>query len=231
LILSILVAGLDKLPQAAASGGRSFVQIAFTGGFSQSGTAFPNFQRVMLNVIAVRFNPTTDMSLPDDDPSWQTISVAPGTPAGSIFPTLSFGGSFGPNGNAVGIGQARTAMQIDLAQLQNTLTIFNTSKINAETYQQVELLLDGNPATVTPTCGQGTATGDGCIAYQTQFPSGFSSVRYPPFGGTRNPSGLYDVSRGITTIIPIARASIARCRQRSRSMASSWWCLQASCAS
>jgi hypothetical protein len=206
LVLSILIAGHDKSPQAASSGGKGFVQIAFTGAISGGPANFPNYQSVMLNVIAVRFNPTTLLDLSDADPVWQTVAVAPGTTAGSIFPTLSFGGNFGPNGNAVGIGQGRSVMQIDLAQLQNNLTVFNTGRINAETYQQVELLLDSTPGTVTPICGAGTSVGEGCISYQTQFPPGFLTVRFPPAGAkaTPVPGGLFTVTRNTTTIFPIA---------------------------
>ena len=207
LVLTILVVGIRESPEAASSGGKAFVQVAFTGSFSPGSigvNSFANYQSVLLNVIAVRFNPTTDMNLPDGDPSWQTVAVNPGVVAGDIFPTLSFGGNFGPNGNPVGVGQARSVMQIDLAQLQNNLTVFNTAKIRAQEYQQVELLLDANPGSVTPVCGTGTDSGEGCITYQTQFPQGFTSIRFPKTTDNPLPNGLYDIPQKITTVIPLA---------------------------
>jgi len=196
LVFSILIAGLNKLPPAEASGGKGLVQVAFTGIV----TTMPNqnFQSVSLNVMGVRFNESSDTTISDADPGWQTVAVSPGASAGSIFPSLSFGGNFGPNGNAVGVGSARTEMQIDVAQLQNNLAVFNIGKINAITYKQVELLLDPtNPGTVTPVCGSGTSTGEGCIPYPVQLAGG-SSPRFP-FDG-----GLLTVGRNATKIFPLA---------------------------
>ncbi len=205
VVVSILMAGWGEAPSASSSGGKGYVQVAFTGSASgpNNNNPFPNFQSVLLNVIAVRFNPTTDMSLSDADGSWNTIAVAPGASPGDAFGSLSFGGSFGPNGNAISFGKARAEMQVDLALLQNNLTVFNTTRIRAQKYYQVELLLDGgSPAIVVPLCGSGQSTGEGCITYPTTLVG--SSIRFPPFGSTAPSSGLFDVARNTTTLIPIA---------------------------
>ncbi|HVN89848.1 MAG TPA: hypothetical protein VMT61_08540 [Candidatus Binataceae bacterium] len=208
LVLSILMAGWVDPPLASSSNGKGYVQVAFTGAISGENLAnpFPNFQSVLLNVIAVRFNPTTNMSLADNDSSWATVTVAPGATNGAAYTTFSFGGNFGPNGNSIGIGQARSVMQLDMAQLQNNLTVFNTAKIKAQDYYQVELLLNNPPATLVPLCGNTTnANGEGCITYPTSL-SGVSSIRYPAFGSpTANTSDkLYSIGRSGVQLVPIA---------------------------
>jgi hypothetical protein len=195
LVLSILIASIDKLPQAEGANGKGFVQVAFTAIVNNQG-----YQNVSLNVLGVRFHESSDMTISEGDPGWQTVAVSPGATAGSIFPTLSFGGNFGPNGNAVGVGSARTEMQLDVAQLQNNLAVFNIGKINAINYKQVELLLDDvNPGSVTPVCSLATANGsaEGCISYPVQLAGG-SSPRFA-FDG-----GLLDVPRNATQIFPLA---------------------------
>ena len=172
LILCILIADIDRVPQAEASGGKGYVQVAFTGAYNTTGTSnFPGYQSVLLNVIAVRFNKSSDTTLSDSDSSWQTVSAPPGAVAGATSATT---GNFAPNGNSK--KTVRTEAQIDLARLQNNVTLFNIGKIKAITYQQVELLLDQNPGNLVPVCGSGMA--EGCITYGTQLPSGFTSVRF-----------------------------------------------------
>jgi len=198
LVLSILIAGVNRLPEAAASNGKGYVQVAFTGAFS-SVNNFPRYQSVLLNVIAVRFNQSSDTGISSSDLSWQTVAVAPGATSANTFPSLSFGGSFGPNGNSIGVGSALTEMQIDLAQLQNNVTVFNIGKVDAITYKQVELELDtANPGNVTPVCGTGTSTGEGCINYGMQLPTGVTTVRFA-FDG-----GLLTVARNSTVIFTLA---------------------------
>jgi hypothetical protein len=170
----------------AATTNKGSVQLSFTGSISSNSGL--DFQSLLLNVIAVRLNPSTDPTVPDSDPNWQTISAPAGTAAGQSFPTLTSGGNFGPNGNAVTVGQAEGEIQIDLAQLQNTVVQFNTGSIKAEIYGQIELLLDSRtPGVVVPQCASNTSAGEGCVTYPLQLASDVSSIRVvSPLTVTRN---------------------------------------------
>jgi len=184
IILSILFTGIE--PPEASTTTKGFVQLFFTGSVSaSSGLAF---QSLLLNVISVRMNPSSDLTISEADPGWQIISAPAGTTAGESVPSLTLGGNFGPNGNAVGVGQAQSELQVDLALLQNSIVQFNTGKVKAISYGQIELLLDSKtPGVVVPQCGVGTSTGEGCIAYPLQFPTGFTSIRVAnSFTVTRN---------------------------------------------
>lgn len=184
IIFSILIAGIET-PQAS-TGTKGTVQLAFTGSVSpNSGLAW---QSLLLNVISVRLNPSSDLNVSDADPGWQIIAAPVGTTAGESVPSLTLGGNFGPNGNAVGVGQGQSELQIDLALLQNSIVQFNTGKVRAISYGQIELLLDPTaPGFAVPQCGVGMSVGEGCIPYPLQFPAGFNSIRTAtPFTVTRN---------------------------------------------
>jgi hypothetical protein len=181
VILAILLFGVQH-PEASTKG-KGNLQIAFTGSITTT-SGFPNYQSVFLNVIAVRLNPSGDITISDNDPNWQIIAAPDGTNKTTSVPSLSFGGNFGPNGSAVTVGQGRSEVQIDLAALQNSVGVFNTGAVLAKTYNQVELSLDPTvPGVVVPQCGSASpgtgGPGEGCIPYPLQFPpnSPVSTIR------------------------------------------------------
>lgn len=175
VILAILFVGVDR-PEASSSTAKGMLQVILTG--TVSGTSgFSGNPNVSLNVVSVRLHPSSDLTVPDDDPNWQTIAVPSGSTRGDTNPSLTLGGSFGPNGQAVSVGMGRSEIQIDLG-LINSATIFNTGKVKAITYGQVELILDPTtPGNLVPPCGVGTSTGEGCIVYPLVFPPTFTSIR------------------------------------------------------
>jgi len=176
IIVAILLIGIGA-PEAG-SNGKGFLQILFTGAVSTTSGFFSN-PTVQLNVVSVRLNPSNNLGISDGDPSWQTIAVPAGGTVGSSNPSLSFGGSFGPNGTAVNVGQGRSEIQINMGLL-NSLTIFNTGKIRGESYGQVELVLDpATPGFVTPPCNVGSQTGEGCISYPLVLAPTVSTIRTP----------------------------------------------------
>lgn len=199
IILTILFVGVEG-PEAAGQG-KGQVQIALTGFINgTNGTTNLGFQSLLLNVISVRFNPSSDINTSESDPGWQTVGVPNGTLAGQTSPSLTFGSNFGPNGFAVSIGQGRSEIQIDLSLLQGGVRLFNTGSIKATTYYQVELVLDpATPGNLVSQCGTGTATGEGCIVYPLQFNTGQPSIRFV------NPNGgVVTVNRKATTFLPLA---------------------------
>jgi hypothetical protein len=186
IIFSILITGTET-PQASTTT-KGFVQLSFTG--SVSATSGLAFQSLLLNVISVRVNASTNADVSEADPGWQIIAAPVGTTAGESLPSLTTGGNFGPNGNSVSVGQAQSELQIDLALLQNSIVQFNIGKIKAITYNQIELLLDpSTPGYVVPQCGVGNSVGEGCVAYPLQFAANLpnGSIRTTaPFTVTRN---------------------------------------------
>jgi hypothetical protein len=176
IIFAILLAGVQG-PEAAATPGKGRLQIAFTGVISP--LANLSYQSLFLNVVSVRLNPSTDPSVSEGDPGWQEIGVPTGTINGLTSPALTFGTNFGPNGSSVGLGQGRSEIQIDLAQLQGGIQVFNTGKIKATTYNQIELVLDPvTPGNIVTQCGNGPATGEGCIIYPMQLAANAPPIRF-----------------------------------------------------
>jgi hypothetical protein len=113
------------------------------------------FQAIALNIIAVRVNPSTDPSVADSDPNWQTVTV--------------------PSGAAPG------ELSVNLLDFQNDATVFNIVSIPAQVYNQVELVVDGNlPGMVIPSCTSGAQ--EGCITANAVF-SGSTNVRTTAPGG------------------------------------------------
>ncbi len=128
-----------------------FVEI----GFVDSPTS--DFQRILLNVVDVRINPSTDPNVPDTDPNWQTI------PAPS------------------GVGQLGV-LQVDLNAIQNQVQVFNTGAVPAQHYNQLEVLLDPNrPGDVVPNCPQTPATNEGCLTYRFDLAAGNALRVSQPF--------------------------------------------------
>jgi hypothetical protein len=185
LILGLLLMG-DVAPEAASvPKGKGTVEVAFTTSLSTTNGApvLQAFQRVLLNVIAVRLNPSTDSAVSDGDPNWQEIAVPAGVGksnvAGEISTGLTFGGNFGPNGAIIAFGQGRAEIQLDMLALLNLPQIFNSGVIKAQTYHQIELVLDPNiPGNIIPLCGSGSPTAEGCVVYPAQLdPSTVQPIR------------------------------------------------------
>lgn len=189
-----MVFAASQHADAASSSNKGTVEVGFTGTVTAPNQSTVVFQRLLLNVVSVRLNPSTNLSISDSAGGWQTIPVPPSLGAGSLaFTGTSFGGFFGPNGNLVTIGQGQSEIQVDLNLLQQNPQIFNAAPIIAKTYHQVELVLDPkNPADLVPLCGQSTPRGEGCIVYPTTLQNPLTSIRAPL---------NFDVSR--STLVPL----------------------------
>ena len=174
-------------PEAASTGtGKGTVEIAFIAPTITNGTAF---QRILLNVVAVRVNPSTDKNVSEFDTKWRTIPAPAGVgstnPLGTLSTNQNFGGNFGPNGNVVGIGQGRSEVQIELNRMRTQAVVMNSASIRVGTYHVIELVLDSqNPGTLVPLCGGSTPRGEGCKDYTAQFAPAFSGmIRFFSSGG------------------------------------------------
>jgi hypothetical protein len=173
-VLIILALIFAEHPRSAAAakgpGSNGTLEIGFLGSIT---TPSPNtllFQRVLLNVAAVRLTPSADPNIGDGDSSWVAVSVPPGlgriSAFGAVFTDVNFGGTFGPNGSTFAIGQGRSELQLDLNLLQQNAELFNGAQIPAQTYNQEEVVLDqDNPGNLVPVCGSGSPRGEGCITY------------------------------------------------------------------
>ena len=102
LVTGILLLARSQ-PQAASSGGKGFVQLAFTGTLQLEGRSSVSvataYQRVLLNVVAVRLNPSSSLGVSEFDPRWVTIAapakIGLSNPVEFISTSLNFGGSLG----------------------------------------------------------------------------------------------------------------------------------------
>jgi hypothetical protein len=160
-------------PEAAnAPSGKGTVEVGFTASFDPkngAGNTPQSYQRILLNVIAVRLNPSTAETVGEDDPKWQVIGAPAGVGSSNPFGVIStgqtFGGAFGPNGSVIALGQGRSEVQIELNRLQDQAIILNSGLIPGQAYHHIELVLDpNNPATFVPLCA-GATRGEGCITY------------------------------------------------------------------
>jgi len=114
-------------------------------GFADS--PFIGAQQILLNVVAVRVNPIPGLAISDLDPNWRSIRAAKGLG---------------------GLGE----LQIDLNSLQNQVQLFGGRSLPAQTYRQVELILDPNtPGFVVPNCPQAPSVAEGCMRYPFQLAS------------------------------------------------------------
>lgn len=101
-----------------------------------------SLQQIVLNVVSVRFNPSTNLQISETDKKWE--SILPKPPSSGL----------GPN-EAV----------IDLNSLVMRAQIFNTGQLGTKTFGQVELVLDPiAPGSVVPVCSP-AVPGEGCISY------------------------------------------------------------------
>lgn len=183
LILGLLLSG-GPSPEAATNSTKGTLEIAFEavptgqGGGVQAVDGSGNivtaaalaYQRIALNVISVRLNPSTDPNVSDFDHRWVSILVPSGVGQNNTGATITTPfngfGNFGPSGNAVSIGQGRSELQLDMNAIQNGPEIFNAAKIPARTYNQLELVLDPlTQGTLVPLCASLSPSGEGCVAY------------------------------------------------------------------
>lgn len=201
-----LLGGPDLASAKAPPKGKATVAVAFISSFDNSPTA-ANFQRIGLNVISVRLNPSSDPNVSEFDGKWVTVNVPPGvgrnTGVSEVSTGNNFGGSLSNSNSSVLLGQGKSEIQIDLTAIQNIAEIFNAQSVNAKTYKQVELLLDsGIPGNVVPLCA-GATSGEGCISYQAKFPVITPTPTTPMSIRTSFPGSGLDLSKNQNIVTPV----------------------------
>jgi hypothetical protein len=170
-----------------------------------TGTSVAGFQSISFNVLAVELNPSTDPGVFQNqaDPNWITIPVAPGVGlnqigSNDIFTQLFTLFNLNPNGpNPAGAGTGPSELQVDINQIQTVPQLFNSFLVPANTYHQIELVLDGsNAGTAVPTC-LGTPKNflEGCIASQ------ISLVNPSQFLTASSNAGVSVPLNGLTTLV------------------------------
>jgi uncharacterized protein DUF4382 len=142
-------------PPAPAAAGN--VEIALADSPSSS------LQRIALNVVSVRFNPSTNLQISETDKKWESILPQP------------------PRS---GVGSSEAI--IDLNSLAVQAQIFNTGQLKTKTFGQVELVLDPiAPGSVVPVCSPATLDGlpalpgEGCISYPMKLLKPGTNLRAP----------------------------------------------------
>src|SRR6266446_6533252 len=101
------------------------------------------FQRVVLNVVSVRMNPSADAGVAESDPNWVTIPI-----------TQVLTGAVGE-------------LQVDVLTLQNNMKLLSEAPVAAQTYQQFELQVDPTtPGLVVPNCASSAnPPTEGCVTF------------------------------------------------------------------
>ena len=185
--------------EGQVSGPAGNIVIGFTG------TSVAGFQSISFNILAVKLNPSTDPGVFQNqaDPNWITIPVAPGVGlnqigSNDIFTQLFTLFNLNPNGpNPAGAGTGPSELQVDINQIQTVPQLFNSFLVPANTYHQIELVLDGsNAGTAVPTC-RGTPQNllEGCIASQ------ISMVNPSQFLTASSNGGVSVPLNGLTTLV------------------------------
>jgi hypothetical protein len=165
VVEGLLLLGRSRVESAGASG---IVELAFTGTLSSSDgpPVASEYQRVTLNVQSVRITPSTDLTLSDFDPSWVTIPAPAGIASNIFTQYLTTSLNFGFTGTL--LTAPTNILQLDLMPLQNLPFFFNAVGIPANTYEQVELVLNSTPpGSVVPLCPPSAPAGEGCVTYQS----------------------------------------------------------------
>jgi hypothetical protein len=207
LILGLaFLGGPDQASAKAPPAGKATVAVAFISSFANSST-ITSFQRIGLNVITVRLNPSTDPNVSEFDGKWVSIDVPPGVGRNSGVSAVSTGNNFGGNlsntNSSVLIGQGKSEIQIDLNAIQNIAEIFNAQAIPAKTYRQLELVLDAaTPGNVVPVCA-GATSGEGCISYRAKFPVVTPTPITPMSIRTSFPGNGLDLSKSQNIVTPV----------------------------
>ena len=173
----VLILSLMMLPAGCGSGGGAGPTAVPTQGTLQIGfTDSPSsgFQSILLNVISVRINPSTDGNVSETDPNWIAITAPPGVGA---------------------VGE----LQIDLNQLQNNVKLFNSGVVTAQNYYQLEVIVHPNtPGNIVPTCDKTQPpVFQGCITYGMTFATG--STLKANLTLTNSPIQVTDV--GLTPVV------------------------------
>ena len=190
------------------------IAIAFQSAFANP-NSLSTFQRITLNVVAVRINPSATAD--DFDPRWVVVPVPSGVGRNTGVVQISTGTNFGGNtttssNNTLAIGTANSEVQIDLKAITNIATIFNAANVPAQTYNQVELVLDSQtPGNMVPLCAAALPSGEGCIAYPAKLASNLTTPTPSPSttsinaviqGGLNIPKGTNVVTPLVVTIDP-----------------------------
>jgi hypothetical protein len=169
VLAGLLLVGRSRVESASGNG---IVALGFTSTITTSdGRPVPaEWQRILLNVIAVRMHPSTDLTLSDAAAGWVTIPAPPAigseNPSQFINTSLNFGGS------GTLLTAASSVLQLDLMTLQNLPVFVNAAAVGTQTYGQVELLLNSSAAgNVVPLCPPALPAGEGCITYPAQLAS------------------------------------------------------------
>jgi hypothetical protein len=205
LILGLaFLGGSNPASAKAPPSGKALVGVAFVSTLSSDNVTA--FQRIFLNVSAVRLNASTNLSISDFGSGWVTIPVPSGVGKNSGVATVStgntFGGSTSSSTNSVLIGTASNQVQIDLNAIQGVAQIFNVAGVPAKTYNQVELVLNsGMPGNAVPVCPGPQPAGEGCISYKavispTPSPQTALTIRAAINGGL-------DLSKGQNFVTPL----------------------------
>ncbi len=165
----------------------------------------PGFQSLSFNILAVKLNPSTDVSTFQNqaDPNWVTIPVAQGVGFNDVgtvdvftqLATLFNLNTVGPN--PAGAGTGPSEFQVDINQIQTVPQLFNAALVPASTYHLIELVLDGsNGGTVVPVCLETSSSMlEGCIASQ------ISMTSPTQFLTTSTPDGFSVPLNGLTTMV------------------------------
>lgn len=194
------------------SGPAGTIVIGLTGAVPAPNAPFtPGFQSLSFNVLAVKLNPSTDVSVFQNqgDPNWTTIPVAPGvglnnTGTVDVFTQLATLFNLNTNGpNPAGAGTGPSELQVDVTQIQTVPLLFNSSLVPATTYHLIELVLDGsNAGTVVPTClEEPQSLLEGCIASQISLVNPSQFLTATSLGGISVPlNGLATLVINITPV-------------------------------
>jgi hypothetical protein len=208
LILGLALIGKPGHASAAqiTPTNKAVVAIAFISTFTNTEPA-ASFQRITLNVIAVRLNPSKTVgNIADSDPRWVTIGVPAGVGRNVGITEVQTGNTFGgtissSSNSSVAIGVGKSEIQIDLGAIQNIAEIFNAQAVTAQTYRHVELVLNPSiPGNMVPLCAQTFPAGEGCIAYNAQFPS---PTPTPPNSQFIQTDATLDLSKGQNVVTPL----------------------------
>jgi hypothetical protein len=194
------------------SGPAGTLVIALTGAPpAPNGVFTPGFQSISFNVLAVKLNPSTDVTVFQNqaDPNWVTIPVAQGVGFNDVgtvdvftqLATLFNLNTIGPN--PAGAGTGPSEFQVDINQIQTVPALFNAALVPASTYHLIELVLDGsNAGTVVPTCLENPASLlEGCIASQISMVNPSQFLTTTSFEGFSVPlNGLATMVINITPV-------------------------------
>jgi hypothetical protein len=155
----LLLSGRSPVMSAAGSG---IVQVAFKATLTSFDGApiADRYQRVLLNVISIRLNPTPGAT--DATPGW--VEIPAPADSGVINPTQFITTSQNYGGIGTLLSLPSSILQLDLMPLQNIPFFFNAGTVPAQPYGQLEVVLDTiAPGNLVPLCHSGP--GEGCISY------------------------------------------------------------------